>query len=302
MTVQGKAPSILVLGSNGRLGSILQHHWAKRRDVIWHSRRSSKDRHPDFLDAGLPGDMPQDMPPVTAVVALWGVVPGSGQNFQNNTMLALHAMQIAAKLGADRVLHCSSAAVYQPGPLPLTEDMTPCPQSAYGQAKLAMEQAVQLWHDSHGATPASCLMRIGNVIGADSLSVSMTEATRTGRQVRLDRFADGQAPYRSFLSGADLARCLRVLTDCPLKDLPGIVNLAAPRATSMEDLLHHAGLRIAWQSAPPQATPFVALETGRLGRLLDLGPESATAAHLLADWPWHAALEPHGSILKESQE
>jgi nucleoside-diphosphate-sugar epimerase len=280
------APSVLVLGSTGRLGSILRNYWRNRPDVIWQARRCHEDALPFRTEEDLLNDAGLGKLRVSAVLALWGVVPGTGQDLHNNTKLALKAMQLGSKLGADRVLHCSSAAVYQPFSAPLGEDTPPRPQGAYGHAKLEMELALRNWRGKFGKIPSICMMRIGNVMGADSLSASMRAAAGTGQKIKLDRFADGRAAYRSFLSGADLARCLTALTECPIKELPEIVNLAAPQATAMDAVLRHAGLEFAWQDAPPHTAPRVELETARLRKLLDLGPDSATPAHLLADWPW----------------
>jgi nucleoside-diphosphate-sugar epimerase len=269
--------------------------------VIWQSRRSGQDPFRCWSEQYLLTKEPASRPQVRAVVALWGVVPDTGQNLHHNTDLALRAMQIATLLGADRVLHCSSAAVYRPGSGRLSEDAPPCPQSPYGQSKLAMEQALREWHATSGENPASCVMRIGNVLGADSLSASMAAAAKSQQRIRLDRFADGRAAYRSFLSGADLARCLAALTDCPLAELPDIVNVAAPQATAMDTVLRHAGLDYAWQDAPAQAAPIVELDTRRLQKLLDLGADSSSPAHLLADWPWPEGATRNDPHLKGSQ-
>jgi nucleoside-diphosphate-sugar epimerase len=292
---------VLVLGSTGRLGSILRNYWRNRPDVIWQARHFHKGALPFRTEEDLLHHAGRGKLRISAVLALWGVVPGTGQSLHNNTKLALNAMQIASQLGADRVLHCSSAAVYQPSSAPLDEDTSPQPQGAYGHAKLEMEQALRNWRGTFGESPSICVMRIGNVMGADSLSASMRAAVGTGQRIKLDRFANGRAAYRSFLSGADLARCLTALTECPIKELPKIVNLASQQATAMDAVLRHAGLEFEWQDAPPHTNPRVELETARLRTLLDLGPDSATPAHLLADWPWTDVVTRDVSHLKGPQ-
>ena len=292
---------MLVLGSTGRLGLILRKHWRNRPDVIWQARRCYEDSFPFRTEEDLLNDAGRGKLRISAVLSLWGVVPDSGQDLQDNTNLALRAMQVGSKLGANRDLHCSSAAVYQPAPAPLREDTLPRPQSAYGHSKLAMEQALRTWRGTSGEKPSICVMRIGNVMGADSLSASMRAAGETGQKITLDRFANGRAACRSFLSGADLARCLTALTECPIKELPELINLAAPQATAMDAVLRHAGLEFAWKDAPSQAAPRVELETARLRTLLDLGPASATPAHLLADWPWTEVVARDRAHLKGPQ-
>ena len=279
MTEHRPAAPLLVLGSTGKLGQILRKHWKDRKDVIWQGRKPVAGVTLVWSE----GDGLEVLPPVRAVVALWGVVPGAGGDLEDNARLAQLAMRIASAPRAPRVLHCSSAAIYRPGPAPLTENDPPEPQTPYGRAKLAMEEAVRDWRAQNATPPAACLMRIGNVIGADSLFAAMATADRTGRSVTLDRFGDGQGPRRSYLSGADLARCLEALSECPLRDLPEVVNLAGHRAVAMADLARHASHIPQWREAPPEAAPLVELGTGRLRSLLDLGPESGTAPHLMAD-------------------
>jgi nucleoside-diphosphate-sugar epimerase len=284
MTHQRHDAPVLVLGSTGRLGSLLRHHWRDRQDVTWQARNRSAAPALDWSAHDDLSDLTRRLPRTRAVVALWGVVAGSAGTLGDNTELALRAIGIARATGADRVLHCSSAAVYRPGPEPLAETVIPAPINAYGQAKLDMEQAIAADQRRDALGPKNIVMRIGNVIGADSLSRAMVQASRDGTAVTLDRFANGTGPRRSFLSGADLARSITWLFDCPLNALPCVINLAATGATEMADLVRHAGLDLAWRPAPVDAVPLVELDTSRLRGCIGQTDISAAAPDLMAGW------------------
>ncbi len=278
---------ILILGGTGRLGTIARQFLSPDFKVLWQARRA--DSGIDLVwspEDGIPCLLSKlaqiNVTRLRAVVALWGAVPGKAVYLGLNTQLADLATDLARSLQADRVLHCSSAAVYKPGPDPVRESDLPAPASAYGHAKLAMETAVLRRHRSASESPRPCILRIGNVIGADALSEAMQVAARCGTPVTLDRFANGKSPARSFIGGPDLARCLAALARCELSRLPDIVNLAAHQPTFMSDLVREAGLPLAWRPAPAGAIPRVALETTQLRSLIDLGPHSGTASHLLA--------------------
>lgn len=178
------------------------------------------------------------------------------------------------------MLHCSSAAIYKPSPYPLTEGTAPDPQNDYGRAKLEMEHAVSDWYAAHARGPKPCIMRIGNVAGADSLFAAL----RAGRQVTLDRFPDGQGPRRSYIAPEDLVNVLVGLLRCALDDVPELVNVSAPKATPMQAIAEAAGCEIAWRDAHATASPIVELDTTRLQKLVPLPTSSAEPDRLLQAW------------------
>lgn len=286
MTVgKSKKPpqQVLVLGANGKLGIMLRSVWKGRRETVWQSRRPVAAAGQSVL--WRPGDGIDALPRVDAIVALWGVTPGAGRTLGDNSSLALEAMRLGSTLGAARVLHCSSAAVYAPSDLPLHETDTIVPPSVYGQSKLEMEQAVAGWQKCHAEGPKACMMRIGNVAGADSLFAAL----KRGGVITLDQFEDAQGPRRSYIGASDFGRCLEALLACPLAQLPEVVNIAARETTAMEDLIRTAGGRFEWQPAAKSAVPQVALATDILRRLIDLGPQASDAAALVSDWQTYGA-------------
>jgi nucleoside-diphosphate-sugar epimerase len=232
---------------------------------------------PVFREAGqgdgpvwAPGDPVSGLPRVDAVLALWGVTRGDAQALAMNAALAAEAVRLGRALGAARVLHCSSAAVYGAGPKPWSETDPTAPAGGYGHAKLAMERQVL-----SSGVPGHVLMRIGSVAGAESLFGNM----RPGGAVRLDRFDDGTAPRRSYIAPQALARVIVALCDPSAPEGP--VNVAAPVPTGMDALARAAGARIDWHPAPPQAMPLVALDTTLLSTLCPLAEAEADAAHLV---------------------
>lgn len=275
-----KPRAILVLGASGKLGQMLRRYWqdAPSEDltVVWQYRGNPRDGSWCWT----PGAPPRaPLPQVDAIVALWGVTPASGRVLAENRWLGVKAMELAATLGASRVLHCSSAAVYPPGPDPLSEAMAGGAINAYGAAKLEMEEAVAEWARAHPDGPKSCAMRIANVVGADSLFAAIA---RDAGPISLDRFAAGEGPWRSYLTVPALARTIEALLCCPDAELPAVVNVATPGPVAMQALARAAGCDIAWRPAPDGAAAMVALDTGRLSRLVTLAPETPEA--MIAGW------------------
>ncbi len=220
-----------------------------------------------------PGDKTPEIGPVAAVVALWGVTPGPGRDLADNTRLAVSAMDLGAALGVDAVVHCSTAAVYSPSAEPLKETVSPAPASAYGQAKLEMEQAIAAHRKSGG--PRQIVMRIGNVAGADSLFGNLQMAG----QITLDRFSDGLGPSRSYIAPGDLVHVIESLVRSP--DAEGVFNVSAPKPTAMAEIAGVCKATVNWRDAPDSAVQFVWLDTARLGSVVSLPRNAHEAAHLV---------------------
>lgn len=244
------------------------------------------DLHPIWQFRGLPApdgsvifDPLQDgaglCGPVDVVLALAGVVPGRGE-LGLNTALALAALEIGEALGARRVFLTSSAAVYGPGAQRLREEDPLYPVSDYGRAKAEMERAAHLRAADLGLGVTT--LRIGNVAGADAL------LDQAGMARRLDQFADGQGPRRSYIGPRVLADVLAELVRLAAQgaDLPDCLNIAQPGAVAMEDLCRAAGFAITWHPAPEGAIASVLMDVSRLSALVAM-PE-ARAEALVAEW------------------
>ncbi len=267
---------VLLLGASGRVGRLIQ--------AAAQARPGAAQIVPVVRQGAVPsgGVLWQPGQPVPrglradAIWALWGVVPGGGDLTENRD-LALAAQMLAREVGADRVLHCSSVAVYRPAAHPLSEATdTPDPGTPYGAAKLEMERALAA---QSGEGPRAVCLRIGNVAGADSLF----RAGRAAGQITLDRFADGSGPRRGYIAPGDMLQVLRGLTDCPVDAVSPVLNVAAPGAVAMEALAGAMGWPVAWRAAPPQAVPLVMQDVRLLQSLVPLAPHCADPAHMARD-------------------
>ena len=288
----------LVLGASGRLGGMLRAFWGVRPAVLWQSRH-----------AGMPGALrfdPLDRAALQqaargadTILCLAGVTPAraaQGADLAKNSELARAALRAGAETGA-RVLLASSAAVYGRGgddgghgngaAPALDEDAPLAPQNAYGRAKAGMEGRARDLAARLGVP--LCLLRIGNVAGADAI----LGGWRPG--FLLDRLADGTTPRRSYIGPATFAGVMAGLCGLDAErrgrpDLPQVLNIAAPGAPEMGALLAAAGLPFALRPAPAGVIPRVELATGRLERLVPLAPDAGHPATLVREWrDWRRA-------------
>lgn len=276
MSLSDEKQSLLVLGASGKLGHLLRRVWAVDPpvglEIHWQFRSLPKDTPPGpgniVWSPGQP--WPQNAPRPGAILALWGVTHGPQTNAQDlaeNTDLARAAMDLAAEIGATRVLHCSTAAVYEPGPAPLTEDAAGGAINPYGAAKLTMEQAI-----ATRSTPVdNIIARIGNVAGADGLFAAL----RRGGPITLDRFADGAGPSRSYVSPQALGHAFLALLSTEPGPHPLTVNLASNGTIAMADIVRAAGRDVIWRDAPSGASQTVWLSTTRLNRITPMPDETA---------------------------
>jgi len=273
----GTISRVLVIGATGRLGRMLQWGWRARSDLapVWQSRRAVA--RPGWVQADPLGDaagLAAVCAGADAVLLLAGTTPGSGQDLALNRALALAARDAA---GATPLLVASSASVYGRARGPCREDDRCAPGSAYGRAKLTMEQAVLA-----GGGPVTCL-RIGNVAGADQILGQLTPGAPA---LVLDQFPDGRTPRRSYVGPAGLARILADLVALARAGtrLPPVLNLACPGTVEMGALLD--AVPHGWTARPagPDAIAEVALDTTRLAALVPLGPGCGQAPALVAEW------------------
>lgn len=234
--------------------------------------------------APLEAPVPALAGPVLVVLALAGVTRGDAAALARNTDLALAACEAARIWGARQVFLCSSAAVYGRDGADgrkLHEDAPAHPASDYGHAKLEMEHAVAAW--AGAGRPAVSVLRIGNVLGADAV----VGRGRRGEVVRLDP-VPGQkdGPRRSYIGPLALARVLAALCARAAagEALPFAINIAAPGAVGMADLLTAAGIYWQWGPENPGVLPHVELDTARLEALLPGLAGTSRAEALIADW------------------
>ncbi|MDA7427670.1 NAD-dependent epimerase/dehydratase family protein [Primorskyibacter aestuariivivens] len=265
---------VLVLGATGKVATLLRRYWdlnpPENIELFWASRR----KEPRVTHVWSPGTPVGPLPQCNAILALWGTVSGSVDALANNIALAKEAHRVGEALGADRILHASSIAVYAPQDDPITEDTPPNPRNDYGASKHAMEQAVA------DLSPKAVCLRIGNVVGADSLFASLTR-TETPR---LDQFPDGFGPVRGYLRIETLAASVEAIATSDLETLPCVINVADASPIDMADILRAAGRDFDWKPAPDGATPCMQMEMTRLVGVLGHPLEPVDAHALVAEW------------------
>lgn len=276
---------VLVLGATGRLGGILRRCWGAEA-AQWQSRRGAG---PDWAEPGWAifdplqdsGALARAARGATAILCLAGVTParagaggeGAIGDMSDNTALAEAAIRAGAVSGA-RVFLTSSAAVYGNQAGFLDEASPLLGQSAYGRAKADME--------SRGAALGAelgvpvCALRIGNIAGADAILGGWKPG------FRLDRFADGHSPRRSYIGPVTLARVLGALVVAD--ELPAVLNIAAPGGVEMGALLDAAGLAWTAQPAPEAAIPEVVLSVRALSAFVTLSARDGLAQTLVDEW------------------
>lgn len=278
------AVRVLVLGATGRLGSMLRRHWMSSAAMsgitpLWQARQGRAPQDGDaswvvFDPRTDPLALAQACAAVDVILDLSGPVPGPGRTVESYAATVPLARAVVHGAGGKPLLWASSSAVYGARALCREAD-PPAPLNTYGRAKVDAEAVL-------AGAPGACVLRIGNVAGADAL----LSAAKPGIPVVLDRFADGTTPVRSYMGPKTLAESLfQLVMRAGQGALPTVMNLSGPGSgVAMADLLDAAALR--WQPcpAPDTALPRLVLDTGILAGLVDLPPETGQAARIVAEW------------------
>ncbi len=255
---------VLILGAAGKVGRALRRYWAAH---------PSRVLLPVWAERGQEAAVDSA---VEAVVALWGVTEGSDEDLAANSALAGRAISLARGLGAGRVLHLSSAAVYTPSASDLSEAGGTAPTRPYGLAKVAMERAIA----AEATPPLNCALRLANVAGSDSLFKALSGKS----DMTIDRFDAGNGPLRSYIAIPELAAVIEALLCCPDEDFPEVLNVAAPLPVDMSKIAVAAGRKFAWCTPREGAVERYVLDTTRLQHLVKLPKSASDAAHLVESW------------------
>ncbi|MGQ0609634.1 MAG: NAD-dependent epimerase/dehydratase family protein [Paracoccaceae bacterium] len=255
-----RAVPLIVTGAGGRIGRLLRLGWGEtgRLAPVWVQRAPG--------GAGPVWDMVASGPPAIPaggiVLHLAAVLPGRGALGQNAEM-ARALVRADRAAGFSRVVLMSSVAVYAPEAGPIPETRAPAPPSAYGRAKLEVEQIL-----TEAFGPRLTILRLANLAGADALLGGVGQ----GGPVILDPVA-GQAegPVRSYIGPMTLLRTLDGLLGALAegRDLPAVLNLAQSGALGMASLLDAAGRD--WRFGPPHAETVARVEVD-VARLMAISP------------------------------
>jgi UDP-glucose 4-epimerase len=258
----------------------------------------------------------------TAVMhfAAWLIVPESVRDpagyYRNNVIGTLGTLEAMAAEGCRRFVFSSTCAVYgEPTETPLRETHPPRPINAYGQSKLAIEQALPHFERAYGMR--SVCLRYFNAAGADPdgelgedhapeihVIPRAFEAALGGRPLELfgeDYPTPDGTCLRDYVHVTDLAdahvRALRWLADGRVS---GTYNVGSERPSSVRQVIAAVeaatGRKVAWRSAPRrQGDPAVLYASAERIRA-DFGwvPQRPDLNTIVADaWRWHEA-HPEG--------
>jgi nucleoside-diphosphate-sugar epimerase len=277
---------VLVVGGSGRLGRLLRIAWPQSSTVqlIWQARQPNPGADLVFDPLADADTYRREAEGACAIFNLAGRVAGNADDMSLHRELALAALNAAQASGVRHVFLTSSAAVYGKCLGPAKEGGLTKPVSAYGQAKLDMEDAARDWANKFGAqAPGITCLRIGNVAGADQL------LTRKYHDlIDLDTFPDGRSPRRSYIGPRALAAILARLFEhvSTGKTLPFLLNVALDGAVAMDALL--AADARSWnpRKAGAGAIAEVRLDVSRLLGLTGQFEVAANAAEIVADMRW----------------
>lgn len=275
---------VLLVGASGRVGQMVCHHWRKipGRLSLVTQFRSASDEQESLIWNPLSGSRissgsATENRGFRAMIMLAGAVPGS-KDLDINQALAEACLEASAAEGISRVLIASSSAVYGAGTA-LTENSPCVPINEYGAAKLRMEHACEPWRKKGMDL---CLLRIGNVAGADALLQNVAK-TMPGERIEIDIYDDGRGPVRSYIGVRTLAEVLRSLCSHPLP-LPPILNVGTPQPVSMEALANAAGQLWKGRAVARTSTQNITLDCSLLASMHSFTPQDSYPTEMVDQW------------------
>ena len=171
---------ILVTGAAGYIGSVVTSqliedgHEVLAFDNLYHGHREAVHPeatfcHGDLLDVRRVHECMSDNVDAVVHLAAEALIGESmkdpGKFYRANLTGGLNLLDAMAECGVRRLVFSSTAAVYGDHDImPITEDAPRTPVNAYGDSKLAFEQALEWYHRAHDIRYAT--FRYFNVCGA----------------------------------------------------------------------------------------------------------------------------------------
>lgn len=294
--ITSAGPDVLLVGASGRVGRMVLYHWPQAstgRLVVSHRGAGRVDGRTNIVAvhwsplAG-PADLCDQLSQLAsrpkALIMLAGVTPGPDVDesaLAVNAQLADACLKAAHRAGIGRVLLASSSAVYgvDPDGAAFDETAIPRPMSPYGRAKLSLEAAADPWR-AKGIEV--CALRIGNVAGADALLHQLDQGLTQG-PLKIDAFADGLGPLRSYIGAKTLTRVLAHLAT-HAETLPDVLNLASPSPVRMTALAKAANYPYRLTPAPISAHQSITLDCHLLERLIPFTDKDSQATEMVRQW------------------
>jgi UDP-glucose-4-epimerase GalE len=236
--------------------------------------------------------------------------------YRNNVVGTLGTLEAMAAEGCRQFVFSSTCAVYgEPVEAPIEERHPTAPINAYGQTKLAVEQALPHYERAYGIR--SIRLRYFNAAGADpDGELGEDHAPEIHVIPRALEAACGGAPLevfgedyptpdgtclRDYIHVTDLADAhVRALARLAAGGASGTYNLGTEQPSSVKEVIaaveRVTGRAVAWRPAGRRpGDPAVLYASARRARE-DLGwqPQRAALETIVADaWRWHQA-HPRG--------
>ena len=255
--------------------------------------------------------------------AAWLDVAGSVADpigyYKNNVLGALATLEAMAAEGCRRFVFSSTCAVYgEPVQTPLAEDHPTLPINAYGQTKLAVEQALPHYERAYGLR--SIRLRYFNAAGADpegelgevhSPEIHAIprafEAARGGRPFQVfgeDYPTPDGTCLRDYIHVMDLADVhLAAVRRLEQEGASATYNVGTEKPSSVREVLatveRVTGSRVPHQSAPRRAGDPAVLyaSSARIRTELGWRPSRPALDTIVQDaWRWHST-HPQGFAL-----
>jgi UDP-glucose-4-epimerase GalE len=252
--------------------------------------------------------------------AAWLSVPDSVRDpagyYRNNVTGTIGTLEAMAAEGCRLFVFSSTCAVYgQPGETPIRETHPTAPINAYGQTKLAVEQALPHFERAYGIR--SIRLRYFNAAGADPegeigedhapeihVIPRAIEAARGGPPIDIfgeDYPTPDGTCLRDYIHVTDLADAhLRALAWLQDGGASGTYNAGTERPSSVKDVIaaveRATGMTVARRPAPRRAgDPAILYASAeRIRRDLGWVPQRPDLDAIVADaWRWHLE-HPHG--------
>ena len=260
---------VLVTGGAGYIGSVIASqlldagHQVTVLDDLSTGHRDAVPPGATIVEADLldPDQLRQRVPAGwEAVIHLAGrsLVGESNQQpalyFRHNVLGAVNLLELMEEQGASRIVFSSTAAVYgEPDQVPIGEEATTRPTSAYGASKLAVDHLLGFAARARGIAAVS--LRYFNVAGAhgdfgerhrvETHLIPRVLAVAAGRADAIDVFGtdyptpDGTA-IRDYIHVADLGRAHLLALDAVAPGQHRVYNLGNGEGFSVLDVLEAA--------------------------------------------------------------
>ncbi len=234
-----------------------------------------------------------------------------GRYWRINVVGGLNLIEAAVAAGCDKFIFSSTCATYgDHDGVTLDEDTAQLPLNAYGASKLAIEQILQNFADSHGLRHV--IFRYFNVAGADPegeigefhqpethlipLMLDAIDGKRDGLTVYGTDYdtPDGTC-VRDYIHVSDLADAhvlgLRWLADGKPND---VFNLGSGKGFSVREVIDNSravtNREVPYHEGPRRAGDAASLVSGSVRAETELGwtPQRSQLKDMIADaWIWH---------------